>query len=37
MGYAPVIYAFVVAFLAGTARSPIRVFLIGIVVGLIEQ
>jgi branched-subunit amino acid ABC-type transport system permease component len=37
MGFTPVIYAFVVAFLAGTARSPVRVFLTGIVVALIEQ
>lgn len=37
MGYSPVIYAFVVAFLAGTARSPIRVFVVGIIVALIEQ
>jgi len=37
MGATPVIYAFVVAFLAGTARSPIRVFLTGIGVGLVEQ
>jgi branched-subunit amino acid ABC-type transport system permease component len=37
MGFTPVIYAFVVAFLAGTASSPIRVFLTGIVVALIEQ
>ena len=37
MGSTPVIYAFVVAFLAGTARSPIRVFATGIVVGLVEQ
>jgi branched-subunit amino acid ABC-type transport system permease component len=37
MGNSPVIYAFVVAFLAGTARSPIRVFVIGIIVALIEQ
>src|SRR4051794_40515272 len=37
MGATPVIYAFVVAFLAGTARSPIRVFIVGIIVGLIEQ
>jgi branched-chain amino acid transport system permease protein len=37
MGYTPVIYSFVVAFLAGTASSPIRVFLTGIVVALIEQ
>lgn len=37
MGYTPVIFAFVVAFLAGTARSPVRVFIIGILVALIEQ
>lgn len=37
MGNSPVIYAFVVAFLAGTARSPIRVFIVGIIVALIEQ
>ncbi|MGH9134638.1 MAG: branched-chain amino acid ABC transporter permease [Ilumatobacteraceae bacterium] len=37
MGASPIIYAFVVAFLAGTARSPIRVFVTGIVVALIEQ
>ena len=37
MGFKPVIFAFVVAFLAGTASSPIRVFATGIVVALIEQ
>jgi branched-chain amino acid transport system permease protein len=37
MGTLPITYAFVVAFLGGTARSPIRVFLMGIVVALIEQ
>jgi branched-subunit amino acid ABC-type transport system permease component len=37
MGERPVIFAFVVAFLAGTARSPIRVFFTGIGVALIEQ
>ncbi len=37
MGASPVIYAFVVAFLAGTAKSPIRVFATGILIGLIEQ
>ena len=37
MGFKPVIFAFVVAFLAGTASSPIRVFLAGIVVALVEQ
>ena len=31
------IFAFVVAFLAGTASSPIRVFVTGIAVALIEQ
>ncbi len=37
MGTRPVIYAIVVAFLAGTASSPIRVFLTGILVALLEQ
>ena len=37
MGFTPVIYAFVVAFLAGTASSPVRVFITGIIVALIEQ
>ncbi len=37
MGQRPVIFAFVVAFLAGTARSPIRVFFTGIAVALVEQ
>jgi branched-subunit amino acid ABC-type transport system permease component len=37
MGSSPVIYSFVVAFLAGTARSPVRVFVTGIIVALIEQ
>jgi len=37
MGQRPVIFAFVVAFLAGTASSPIRVFFTGILVALIEQ
>ena len=37
MGARPVIFAFVVAFLAGTASAPLRVFLTGIVVGLIEN
>jgi hypothetical protein len=32
-----VIFAFVVAFLAGTASPPIRVFLTGLAIGLIEQ
>ena len=34
MGFTPVIYAFVVAFLAGTARSPIRVFVTGGLTGV---
>ncbi len=37
MGQRPVIFAFVVAFLAGTASGPIRVFLTGMVVALLEQ
>ena len=37
MGQRPVIFAFVVAFLAGTARSPLRVFFTGIAVALVEQ
>jgi len=37
MGFKPVIFAFVVAFLAGTASSPIRVFLTGIAVSLVAQ
>ena len=37
MGFSPVIYAFVVAFLAGTASSPIRVYITGIIVSLVEQ
>ncbi|MGI8793506.1 MAG: branched-chain amino acid ABC transporter permease [Acidimicrobiales bacterium] len=37
MGTRPVIFAFAVAFLAGTASSPVRVFLTGIVVSLVEQ
>jgi branched-chain amino acid transport system permease protein len=37
MGFNPVIFAFVVAFLAGTARSPIRIFIAGIIISLIEQ
>jgi branched-subunit amino acid ABC-type transport system permease component len=37
IGFNPTIYAFVVAFLAGTARSPVRVFLTGVGVSLVEQ
>ena len=36
MGFRPVVLAFVVAFLGGTASSPVRVFLTGITIGLIE-
>lgn len=36
MGFRPVVLAFVVAFLGGTAKSPARVFTTGIVIGLIE-
>jgi branched-subunit amino acid ABC-type transport system permease component len=37
MGFKPVIFAFVVGFLAGTTSSPIRIFLVGIAVSVIEQ
>ena len=37
MGQRPVIFAFVVAFLAGTASGPVRVFFTGIALGLIEH
>lgn len=37
MGGRPVITAFVVAFLAGTASSPIRIFFTGIGLALVEQ
>jgi branched-subunit amino acid ABC-type transport system permease component len=37
MGYTPVIYSFVIAFLAGTASSPVRVFFTGIVLIMVEQ
>jgi branched-subunit amino acid ABC-type transport system permease component len=37
MGFEPVVFAFVVAFLAGTASSPIRVFVVGVIISLIEQ
>ncbi|MFT3853290.1 MAG: branched-chain amino acid ABC transporter permease [Ilumatobacteraceae bacterium] len=36
MGFRPVVLAFVVAFLGGTASSPVRVFITGVVIGLIE-
>ncbi len=37
MGFKPTIFAFVVAFLAGTASSPIRVLITGFAISLIEQ
>jgi len=37
MGFQPVVIAFVVAFLAGTASSPVRVFITGILVSMVEQ
>lgn len=37
MGQRPVIFAFAVAFLAGTASSPIRVYFTGMGVGLVEK
>ena len=37
MGFKPIIFAFVVGFLAGTAASPWRIFFIGVVVSVIEQ
>jgi branched-chain amino acid transport system permease protein len=37
MGFQPVIIAFVVAFLGGTARSPLRVFAAGIFISFVEQ
>jgi branched-subunit amino acid ABC-type transport system permease component len=37
MGFKPVIFAFVVGFLAGTASAPARIFTVGVVVSVIEQ
>jgi len=37
MGFRPVVLAFVIAFLGGTASSPLRVFITGILVGLVES
>jgi branched-subunit amino acid ABC-type transport system permease component len=37
MGFKPVIFAFVVGFLAGTASTPVRIFVVGLVVSVIEQ
>jgi len=36
MGFRPVVLAFVVAFLGGTAKPPSRVFATGLIIGLIE-
>ena len=36
MGFRPVVLAFVVAFLGGTSSPPIRVYLCGVLIGLIE-
>jgi branched-chain amino acid transport system permease protein len=37
MGFKPVIFAFVVGFLAGTASPPLRIFVVGILVSIVEQ
>ena len=37
LGFKPVIFAFVVGFLAGTARAPLRIFIVGVVVSVVEQ
>ncbi|MEO5900165.1 MAG: branched-chain amino acid ABC transporter permease [Ilumatobacteraceae bacterium] len=37
MGFKPVIYAFVVGFLAGTARAPVRIFIVGVLLSVVEQ
>jgi branched-subunit amino acid ABC-type transport system permease component len=37
MGNTPVFYAFVVAFVAGTRRSPLAIFAVGIAIGLVES
>jgi branched-chain amino acid transport system permease protein len=37
MGFKPVIYAFVVGFLAGTARAPLRIFIVGVLLSVVEQ
>jgi branched-chain amino acid transport system permease protein len=37
MGFKPVIYAFVVGFLAGTARAPVRIFIVGVLLSIVEQ
>ena len=37
MGFNPLFYAFVVAFLAGTGSSPLRIGAVGLAIGLIES
>jgi branched-subunit amino acid ABC-type transport system permease component len=37
MGNTPIFYGFVVAFLAGVAQSPIRVAIVGLVIGVVES
>jgi branched-chain amino acid transport system permease protein len=37
MGFTPLFYAFVVAFLAGLGSHPVRVGLVGLGVGLVES
>jgi branched-chain amino acid transport system permease protein len=37
MGFNPLFYAFVVAFLAGLGSSPLRMGLVGLALGLIES
>jgi branched-subunit amino acid ABC-type transport system permease component len=37
MGNTPIFYGFVVAFLAGTAQSPIRVAVVGFLIGIVES
>ena len=37
MGFKPIIFAFVVGFLAGTASAPVRIFVVGVAVSVVEQ
>jgi branched-chain amino acid transport system permease protein len=37
MGNTPIFYGFVVAFLAGVAQSPIRVAVVGLLIGVVES
>jgi len=37
MGNQPIFYGFVVAFVAGVARSPVRVALVGLLIGVVER